>query len=111
MNMLNQVEKIGYVGFKFHKEQWDAGVTYTPRSLVNLNQTMYFAKKQSVGVYPSTDSTHEYWDVFIDNSATYAAAVAAEAAAIKAKDATASTEEATRQARETIDAMVEKINA
>ena len=109
--MLNKIEKIGYVGFRWHEAPWDAETTYTPRSLVALNQTIYYAKKESTGVDPRTDTAHESWAVFVDNSSTYAAAVAAEAAAIKAKDATVKTEAATEQANKTIANMVEKINA
>lgn len=107
--MINKTEKIGYVGFVFYSDGWNAEQTYNRMSLVVANQTMYLAIKESTGVNPRTDMAHEYWQVFLDNSATYSAAIAAEAAAVKANDASVSANEATSRAKETIDNMLARI--
>lgn len=107
--MINKTEKIGYVGFVFHPEGWNEEQTYHKMSLVVANQTMYLAVKDSTGVNPRTDTLHEYWQVFLDNTATYSAAIAAEAAAVKANDASVSANEATSRAKETIDNMLARI--
>lgn len=107
--MINKTEKIGYVGFVFHPEGWNEEQVYHKMSLVVANQTMYLAVKDSTGVNPRTDTFHEYWQVFIDNSATYSAAIAAETAAVKANDASVSANEATARAKETIDNMLARI--
>lgn len=95
-------QKIGYVGFKVHEEPWSVETTYTPNSLVTLNQTMYYAKVENTGVDPRLDREHETWGVFLDNTATYAAAVAAttaaENAAKSATDASASANSAADRA-------------
>lgn len=107
--MINKTEKIGYVGFVFYPDGWNAEQTYHKMSLVVANQTMYLAIKESTGVNPRTDMAHEYWQAFLDNSATYSAAIAAEAAAVKANDASVSANEATARAKETIDNMIARI--
>lgn len=104
-------QKIGYVGFKVHEEPWSAETTYTPNSLVTRNQTMYYAKVENTGVDPRLDREHETWGVFIDNTATYAAAVAATTAAQKGNEAAANATEATRLANIALEEMAEKMVA
>lgn len=104
-------QKIGYVGFKVHEEPWSAETAYTPNSLVTLNQTMYYAKQENTGVDPRLDREHETWGVFIDNTATYAAAVAATTAAQKGNEAAANATEATRLANIALEEMAEKMVA
>ena len=104
-------QKIGYVGFKVHEEPWNDETSYTPNSLVTLNQTMYYAKIENTGVDPRLDREHETWGIFIDNTATYAAAVAATTAAQKGNEATASATEATRLANIALEEMATKMSA
>ena len=98
-------QKIGYVGFKVCEEPWSAETAYTPNSLVTLNQMMYYAKVENTGVDPRLDREHETWGVFLDNTATYAAAVAATTAAQKGNEAAANATEATRLANIALEEM------
>lgn len=98
-------QKIGYVGFKVHEEPWSEETTYTPNSLVTLNQTMYYSKVENTNVDPRLDREHETWGVFLDNTATYAAAVAATTAAQKGNEAAANATEATRLANIALEEM------